>query len=47
VHDYLVGSWIALAADLLSLSMGLAMLTKMAVTETVRPRTVVQAGAVP
>jgi hypothetical protein len=47
VHDYLVGSWIALAADLLSLSMGLAMLTKMAVTETVRPWAGAPAPAVP
>jgi len=47
VHDYLVGSWIALAADLLSLTMGLAMLAKMAVTEARRPSAVVPAGAVP
>jgi hypothetical protein len=47
VHDYLVGSWIALAADLLSLSMGLAMLTKMAVTETVRRNAGAPAPAVP
>jgi len=47
VHDFLVGSWIALAADLLSLAMGLAMLTKMAVTETVRPRAGAPVGAAP
>jgi hypothetical protein len=46
MHDFLVGSWIALAADLFSLAMGLAMLTKMAVTETVRPRARAPAGAV-
>jgi hypothetical protein len=46
LHDFLVGSWIALAADLLSLTIGLAMLTKMAVTETVRPRARAPAGAV-
>ena len=47
MHDFLVGSWIALAADLLSLAMGLAMLTNMAVTETVRPRAGAPAGAAP
>ena len=37
-HDYLVGSWIALAADLMSLTMGLAMLTKMALAQSLRAR---------
>ena len=47
VHDYLVGSWIALSADLMSLAMGLAMLTKMALAEAARPGTGVRAGALP
>ncbi len=38
VHDYLVESWIALTADVLSLAIGLAMLASMAVVPTARPR---------
>jgi len=47
LHDYLVGSWIALAADLMSLAVGLAMLTKMVITEACRPSAGVPAGALP
>lgn len=47
VHDYLVGSWIALSADLLSLTMGLAMLASMAFAVTFRPRAGIPAKAMP
>lgn len=46
-HDYLEGAWIALTADVLSLTMGLAMLANMARAETLRPRAGVDVGAVP
>jgi hypothetical protein len=44
-HDYLVASWIALGADLLSLTMGLAMLANLAFAETLRRRAAVPAKA--
>jgi hypothetical protein len=47
VHDYLEGAWIALAADLLSLTMGVGMLSSMALAETFRLRPPVEAGAMP
>lgn len=46
-HDYLAGAWIALTADFLSLTMGLAMLANMARAETFRPRADVGATAMP
>ena len=44
-HDYLVGSWIALTADVLSLTMGLFMLAGMVAAERPRPRPSLQATA--
>lgn len=46
-HDYLVGSWIALTADVLSLTMGLAMLAGMAAAERPRTRPSLPAVAAP
>jgi len=43
-HDYLVESWIALAADLLSLTVGLAMLAQMALAWMPRRRVPVHAS---
>lgn len=47
VHDYLEGAWVALAADLLSLTMGVSMLVGMALTEAFRLRPRVEAIATP
>ena len=47
VHDYLVGSSIALTADLLCLTIGIAMLANIARAETFRPRAGVHATATP
>lgn len=46
-HDYLVGSWIALTADVLALTLGVAMLASMARAETFPRRAGVQASAMP
>ena len=46
VHDYLVGSWIALTADFLCLTVGLAMLANLARVEMFRPGPRLQASAV-
>jgi hypothetical protein len=46
-HDNLLSSWIALAADLLSLIIGLAMLANMALAQRLRPRAVVYATTLP
>jgi hypothetical protein len=45
-HDYLVGSWIALAADGLAVTLGVAVLASMALAEALRPPPV-DAGAMP
>ncbi len=47
VHDYIVSSWIALAADLLSLTMGIAMLASMTAAIRPRPRAGVYVGTLP
>jgi len=46
-HDYLEGAWIALTADLLSLTMGVGMLASMALAENFRLRPRVEAAATP
>ncbi len=47
VHDYIVSSGIALAEDLLGLTMGIAMLASMTAAIRPRPRAGVYVGTLP